>query len=132
MSAEIKTIRIGPAPRVAVDHAGHGPFLMFLHGIGGNRDNWADQLPVFAEHFQVAAWDARGYGDSDDYDGPLSFADVSRDLIRVLDHFKVTRAHLVGLSMGGRIAQEFTALFPARVATLTLADTHASFKDFPP
>jgi 3-oxoadipate enol-lactonase len=123
---------IGPAPRIAVEYAGQGPLVMLLHGIGGNRDNWRDQIPVLAGHFRVAAWDARGYGDSDDYDGPLSFADVSRDLIRVLDHFGATRAHLVGLSMGGRIAQEFTALFPERVATLTLCDTHASFKDFPP
>lgn len=127
-----ETIFVGPKPRIAVDHAGRGPFVVFLHGIGGNRDNWRDQLPVFGKHFHVAAWDARGYGDSDDYDGPLSFADVSRDLIRVFEHFKVTRAHIVGLSMGGRIAQEFAALFPERVATLTLADTHASFKDFPP
>jgi 3-oxoadipate enol-lactonase len=126
-----ETIYIGPPPRIAVEHIGHGPLVMFLHGIGGNRDNWSDQLPVFAQHFHAAAWDARGYGDSDDYDGALSFADVSRDLIRVLDHFGAVRAHLVGLSMGGRIAQEFTALFPERVATLTLCDTHASFKDFP-
>jgi 3-oxoadipate enol-lactonase len=132
MSADTKIIRIGPAPTIVVEHAGNGPLVMFLHGIGGNREHWRDQLPVFAKPFHAAAWDARGYGDSDDYEGPLSFADVSRDLIRVFDHFGAARAHIVGLSMGGRIAQEFAALFPERVATLTLADTHASFKDFPP
>jgi 3-oxoadipate enol-lactonase len=129
-SPPVETILVGPAPRIAVDHAGRGPFVMLLHGIGGNRDNWREQLPVFAEHFHVAAWDARGYGGSDD--GPLNFADVSRDLVRVLARFEVARAHLVGLSMGGRIAQEFAALFPDRVASLVLCDTHASFKDFPP
>jgi hypothetical protein len=42
------TILIGPRPRIAVDVKGDGPLLIFLHGIGGNRSNWRDQLPVFA------------------------------------------------------------------------------------
>ena len=50
---------------------------MCLHGIGGHRQHWDDQLQAFGAHFTAAAWDARGYGDSDDYDGPLAFADFS-------------------------------------------------------
>lgn len=116
----------GP-PRLAIDHMGSGPFLMFLHGIGGNRANWRDQLPVFAEDFHAASWDARGYGDSDDYDGPLDFGDFAADLVRVLDHFGVARAHLCGLSMGGRILQDFVARFPDRVAALVLCGTTPGF-----
>ena len=54
--------------------------ILFLHGVGGNRTNWSEQLPVFAERFTAVAWDARGYGDSDDYPGNLSFADLGRDV----------------------------------------------------
>jgi len=117
-------IRIGPEPNIAVDHMGQGPLVVFLHGIGGNRTNWHDQLPVFAEHFTAASWDARGWGDSDDYEGPLRFEDMCADLERVLDHFEVTSAHLVGLSMGGLIVQDFCARNPGRVASMILVDTN--------
>jgi 3-oxoadipate enol-lactonase len=76
-----------------------------------------------AAEFTAVAWDARGYGESDDSEGPLDFADFSADLLRVLDHFKADRAHLCGLSMGGRIAMDFHDRHPERVATLTLCDT---------
>lgn len=122
------TERIGPAPRIAVTRAGSGPLLVLMHGIGGNRSNWTDQLPAFAQHFTTVAWDARGYGDSDDYADALRFEDFSADLKRVLDHYGVERAHLLGISMGGRIAIDFCARQPARVATLVVADTSAGSK----
>jgi 3-oxoadipate enol-lactonase len=126
------TYRIPGAPSLAVDLAGQGPFALFLHGIGGNRSNWRAQLPAFAPHFANAAWDARGYGGSDDYEGALAFDDFVGDVLRVLDHFGVERAHLVGLSMGGRIAMRTALLHPQRIATLTLLDTHEGFEAFTP
>lgn len=126
-----RTIRIEPSPRIAIDVEGQGPLLVFLHGIGGNRSNWRDQLPVFAGDFTAAAWDARGYGGSEDYDGPLDFADLSRDLLRVLDHFGAERAHLCGLSMGGRVAMDFHDRHPERVASLTLCDTQPGLARMP-
>jgi 3-oxoadipate enol-lactonase len=120
-----KTIYAPGRPRIAVDVMGQGPLLLFLHGIGNNRTSWHLQLPYFAPHFTAAAWDARGYGLSDDYDGPLDFGDFSADLLRVLDHFGAAKAHLCGLSMGGRIAQDFYPRNPDRVATLVLCDTFA-------
>jgi 3-oxoadipate enol-lactonase len=116
----------GP-PRIAVDHVGAGPLVIFLHGIGGNRTNWHDQLAEFGAHFHAVAWDARGYGASDDYDGALDFGDFAVDMARVADHFGAARAHLVGLSMGGVIAMDFATRYPDRVATLTLCDTMPGF-----
>lgn len=115
------------APRIAFDRAGDGPLLVFLHGIGGNRSNWHDQLPVFARDFHAVAWDARGYGLSDDYEGPLEFGRFADDLARLLDHFKAETAHLCGLSMGGRILQDFYPRYTDRVATLVLCDTMPGF-----
>jgi 3-oxoadipate enol-lactonase len=123
------TEHVPGSPRIAVDHCGSGPMVLFMHGIGGNRSNWHDQLPAFGGKFHAASWDARGYGSSDDYDGQLDFGDFSRDLLRVLDHFRVARAHLVGLSMGGLIAFDFHASYPERVATLTICDSMPGMGD---
>lgn len=119
----IRTEFVPGSPRLASDRAGRGPLVVLLHGIGGNRLIWRSQLAALADDFHAVAWDARGYGDSEDYDGPLDFADFSRDLLRLLDHVGATRAHLIGQSMGGRIAQDFYMFHPERVATLTLVAT---------
>ena len=112
--------------------AGSGPLLLFLHGIGGNRRNWDAQLAFFSRTYKAAAWDARGYGDSDDYEGPLEFSVFSEDIVRVLDFLKVEKAHLIGLSMGGRIARNFALHHPERVDRLVLANTTPGFGSLTP
>jgi len=128
----VETVHVGPAPRLALTVHGSGPLVVFLHGIGGNRHHWNEQLPIFATRFKAVAWDARGYGDSDDYAGGLRFDDFTADLLRVLDHFKQQKAHLVGLSMGGRIARNFALRHPGRVAKLVLANTTPGFDALTP
>jgi 3-oxoadipate enol-lactonase len=128
----VETVHVGPAPRIALTVHGSGPLVVFLHGIGGNRHHWRHQLPVFATRFRAVAWDARGYGDSDDYAGALRFDDFTADLLRVLDHFRQQKAHLVGLSMGGRIARNFALRHPERVARLVLANTTPGFDALTP
>jgi len=128
--ATIRTERILANPAIAVDHAGTGELVVFMHGIGGNRSNWTEQVERFGDSHHAVAWDARGYGDSDDYEGPLDFGDFARDLAGLIDHFGAEKAHLVGLSMGGRIAQDFYARYPERVATLVLVATFTGFKTF--
>ena len=125
---EISTAFVEGTPRLALDRAGSGPLVFFLHGIGGNRTNWTAQIEALADSFHAVAWDARGYGESDDYEGPLDFGDFARDALRVLDRFGAETAHFVGLSMGGRIAQDFCARYPDRVATLVLCDTMSDFR----
>lgn len=129
MTAGLATTLVPPFPRIAVEHGGAGPLVLFLHGVGGNRSNWRPQLAALASRFHVAAWDARGYGDSDDAPGGLSMADFSADVLRVLDRFGADRAHLVGLSMGGLIAQDFAHRHPDRVRSLVLADTGTGLRD---
>ncbi len=126
-----RVIHINDAPKIAVEYIGDGPLVIFLHGIGGDRSTWSYQLSHFAQSgFCAAAWDARGYGDSDDYDGPLSFTDIANDLEKVISAFAVNKAHIIGTSMGGRIALEFYAHYPHRFATMTLAGVHTRFKSF--
>jgi 3-oxoadipate enol-lactonase len=128
-----RTIHVGgDGPAIALDVAGEGPLLLFLHGIGGNRTNWREQLVHFGGRFTAAAWDARGYGLSGDDDPatPRDHAAYAADLLRVVDHFGTVRANLCGLSMGGRIAMDFVVRHPDRVNALILADTHLGFGHF--
>jgi pimeloyl-ACP methyl ester carboxylesterase len=112
---------------IAYEMEGRGPLVVFLHGIGGNRTNWATQLAQLSDRFCAVAWDARGYGASDDPPRTLTFSDYADDLVRLLDHLHAERAHVVGLSMGGMIAQDFYQRYAERVATLALVDTSAGF-----
>jgi 3-oxoadipate enol-lactonase len=112
---------------LAYDIAGSGPLVVFLHGIGGNRSNWQGQVAYFAARFCAVAWDARGYGASDDPPQPLKFSVFADDLRRLLDHLRAERAHLVGLSMGGMILQGFYGRYADRVATMALVDTSVGF-----
>src|ERR1700752_3709755 len=121
-------VHIPSSPRLAVEHAGAGPLVVFLHGIGSNRGKFYRQVEaVAAAGFHGAAWDARGYGESEDYEGELEFAEFSRDLVRVLDYFSAEAAHVVGVSMGGLIAQDFYRRHPRRVRSLVLAGTRNGY-----
>jgi 3-oxoadipate enol-lactonase len=102
--------------------------VLFLHGIGGNRHHWRRQIEFFSKRFTAAAMDARGYGDSDDYEGPLQFDHFSGDVLRVCAYLKKTgKMHLVGLSMGGRIARNVALHYPEWLLSLTLANTSPGF-----
>ena len=123
----METVLVGPAPRIAVTYAGAGPLLLFLHGIRGNKRNWYGQIEAFSKDFTAAAWDARGYGESDDYSGPLQFDHFTGDVLRVAEHFGAAKFHLVGLSMGGRIARNVALRSPERLHSLTLVSTTPGF-----
>ena len=94
---EIHTRHIPGEPRIAYDEIGGGPPVLFLHGIGGNRTNWREQLRACALAHRAIAWDARGYGQSDDYEGSLDFAFFADDVVRLLDHLDIGKAVLVGV-----------------------------------
>lgn len=107
---------------IAVRVSGAGPTLLFLHGIGGNSRNWAPQLDHFGGRYTAAAWDARGYGESGGALGRFEqFADDAAVVIGALGG----PAHVVGLSMGGRIALDLVRRYPDKVRSLTLANTSA-------
>lgn len=122
------TLHKTPGPvSIAYEMQGSGPLVIFLHGIGGNRTNWRGQIAHFSDKFCAVTWDARGYGASDDPPHMLKFSEYADDLARLLDHLRVERAHLVGLSMGGMILQDFYSRYANRAATLALVDTSAGF-----
>lgn len=121
MNTETKQLRrTSERPAIAYQLNGHGEVVLFLHGIGGNRHNWDGQLAHFGSSFRAVSMDFRGYGDSDGIDDGFEFADFASDPLRVLDALEADRAHVVGLSMGGLVAQALYARAPERVASLSL------------
>jgi len=118
-------IKVPGKPAIAIDRDGQGEVLLLLHGIGGNRTNWHEQIAHFASRFNVVSVDVRGWGESDDYEGPLDFDHVVDDMVRVLDHLGESQCHVVGLSMGGLIAQHMLWRRPDVVSSAVLCDTSA-------
>ncbi|MET4578875.1 alpha/beta fold hydrolase [Ottowia thiooxydans] len=106
--------------RIAYEERGSGTPIVFLHGIGGNRSNWAAQMDGSLSGFRTVALDLRGYGASSLPKGALALTDFVEDVVSVMDHLHIRSAHLVGLSMGGLVVQALYAAYPERVTSLTL------------
>jgi 3-oxoadipate enol-lactonase/4-carboxymuconolactone decarboxylase len=102
------------------------PVLM-LHSIGTNLHLFDPQAAALARHHRVVRMDLRGHGLSGVVPGEASMAALAGDALALLDALGLTRAHVVGCSIGGRIALEMAATAPDRVASLFLLDSAAEF-----
>ena len=108
--------------------AGRGTALVLLHGFLCDSRCWLPQLARLSNSFTVIAWDAPGAGVSSDPSDQFTTADYARCLAHLLDAIGVGRAHIVGLSWGGILAQEFYRQYRERVRSLVLADTYAGWR----
>jgi 2-succinyl-6-hydroxy-2,4-cyclohexadiene-1-carboxylate synthase len=99
------------------------PVVVLGHGAGGNHAIWFQQVPVFEREYRVITWDQRGFGNSTNRNGLANPRTATSDLLAILDHLEVERAHVVGQSMGGWAALGLAIAHRARVQSLVLADT---------
>ena len=100
---------------------GRGETIIFIHARSINTSMWDDQFDYFAKKYQVVRYDVRGYGKSSlPADKPYSHQD---DLKALLDYLNKSQAHVLGLSMGGGIAIDFTLAYPEHVTSLIACDT---------
>lgn len=109
--------------------SGEGPWLIFCHSLTCDLRMWDDQVARFEKQFSVLRYDIRGHGKSS---SNAAFSDVARladDLVSLVSALEIPEAHVVGLSLGGLIAQHFALAAPAWVRTLTLADTTSKYPD---
>jgi 3-oxoadipate enol-lactonase len=107
-----------------VEEAGTGPRVLFISGTGGDLRRKPNVLDgPLAMSFTVAAFDQRGLGQSDKPDGPYSMAGYARDAVGVLDALGWDRAHVMGVSFGGMVAQELAVTCPERLEKLVLCCT---------
>lgn len=107
----------------SIREAGNGPVVVLLHGIGSGSGSWVHQIDRLSRNFRVIAWDAPGYGDSDPLPDGAATADIyAASLAAVLEAASVTRAVIVGHSLGALIAARFAIRYPDRICGLVLAD----------
>src|SRR5436853_5895749 len=99
------------------------PVVVLGHGAGGNHGIWYQQVPVFARDYYVVTWDQRGFGLSTNRNGLANPRTATGDLLAILDHLGVERAHAVGQSLGGWAAMGLAVAHGDRVQSLVLADT---------
>lgn len=98
-----------------------GPLCLFLHGIGGSRENWLTQLAAVGGAMRAAALDLRGYGGSALGPKQSTVDDYCADILRVKEEFGADRLVLVGLSLGSWIATSFAMRYPRMLAGLVLS-----------
>jgi 3-oxoadipate enol-lactonase len=110
---------------VNAEQRGAGQDLVLIHSLGADLHFWDGVIDAFAAHYRVLRYDVRGHGKTySDY--TTVTIDLMRDDLRaLLDGYGIAKAHIVGLSMGGMIAQAFAAACPERVNRLALLDTAA-------
>src|SRR5689334_19941744 len=106
--------------RLYYEVAGSGPPLVLIHGFDLDTRMWDDQFEVFAQHYRVVRYDVRGFGKSARPTEPYAHEE---DLKALLDYLGIAQAHIVGMSMGGGIAIDFTLTYPEMTRTLILVDS---------
>jgi 3-oxoadipate enol-lactonase len=103
---------------------GDGDPVAMIMGFSGSLRGWGeDLLSRMERRFRLVLIDNRGVGESDKPDKPCTMKDMAADVASVLDHAKIQRAHVFGVSMGGMIAQEFALANPGRTRGLMLGCT---------
>ncbi len=108
---------------IAYEVRGRGPPLVLLEGLGYGRWMWQYQVPDMSTRFRLLMVDNRGIGTSTPLTAPYTVEAFARDALAVLDAEGVEQAHLLGVSMGGFIAQSVAALAPKRCGHLVLVST---------
>ena len=109
---------------------GDGEPLIMINGLADDLSSWAYQIEEFARHFKVIIFDNRGIGGTDKPEGRYTTAEMATDARGLLDHLGIERAHVLGVSMGGMIAQEFALAYPDRVNKLLLCCTCSEASQF--
>ncbi len=105
--------------------SGTGPPILWIQGLGAEHTAWSAQLARFSAEFRCIAPDSRDVGRSARVTAPYTLGDVADDYAAVLRLLDAAPAHVVGLSLGGAVAQRLALDHPARVRSLTLVSTFA-------
>ncbi len=111
---------------------GEGDTLVMIRGFGSSADHWYAQVPAFSKFYRVIIFDNRAIARSSDPGGSFTIKDMAEDTIGLMDALDLDSAHVLGLSMGGMIAQEMAIHYPSRVKGLILAVTHCGGKQYVP
>jgi 3-oxoadipate enol-lactonase len=110
---------------LSYDRAGDGPPLLLIMGMSGTKHHWGEPLlEELRRDFDTIVYDHRDAGDSTRTGQPFTIADLAEDAAGLLTALEVDSAHVMGISMGGMIAQELVLTHPDRLRSLTLGCTY--------
>lgn len=109
---------------------GNGEPFILIQGLSGNTSSWYAQVPNFKKYFKTITFDNRDIGRSSKAEYPYSISDMADDTAGLMDKLGIKKAHILGISMGGMIAQELCLRHPDKVDRLLLSCTMAQMKSF--
>ncbi|MBY8989988.1 MAG: alpha/beta hydrolase [Candidatus Lokiarchaeota archaeon] len=115
--------------KICYEIQGKGDPIVLIHGFGVTKEEWIGQFEPLSQYFKVVRFDNRGSGKSDRPNTPYTmelFADDTRGL---MDFLEIKKAHIIGWSVGGMIAQHFAIKYPERVNKLILINTTAAWPE---
>jgi pimeloyl-ACP methyl ester carboxylesterase len=120
------TAELATGPSLNYERRGAGEPLLLIQGMGGNHLSWGEPfLTELERDFDLVAYDHRGVGRSSRVTDPFTIAELAEDADALMEALGWESAHVVGISMGGMVAQELTLSHPERVRTLTLGCTYS-------
>lgn len=122
------TVRTDDGVNIYYEEHGAGCPLVLAYGLGGNTTEWGPQVGPFSAKYRLILWDPRGHGRSDSPPEREKYGmqRSASDLKVLLDHLRIERAYVGGLSMGGGISTRFTLRHPERVAALLIIDSQSA------
>jgi 3-oxoadipate enol-lactonase len=111
---------------LAYQVVGEGPeTLVLVNGLADTKETWELQLPAFVDRYRVVAYDNRGVGESTIAPGPYTTVQMADDLAGLVDQLEPERFHLLGVSMGGMIAQEYAIAHADRLLSASFCCTYS-------
>ena len=121
-------VRTDDRVKLYYEEHGEGSPLVLAYGIGGNADLWDTNRDALAARHRLILWEPRGHARSDSPEDPAkySFFRWVLDLKAVLDHLRIGKAHVGGLSLGAGIATRFALRFPARTKSLLVTNSSSA------
>ncbi len=108
-------------PLLHYNQRGQGDPLVVLHGLFGSGKNWQSHTRQFADLFEVITVDLRNHGQSFHAD-EMNYAVMTEDVMQLLDHLDLDQCHLLGHSMGGKVAMTLARQYPERLMRMIVAD----------
>lgn len=111
--------------RYVLDNEGGGPWLTFIHQLAGDLSVWDQQAGYFRHDFQVLRYDLRGHGGTAVSEDTFDIKTLSDDLAELLGKLGASSTHVVGLSIGGMVAQQFATDHPDKLNSLTVVGAPA-------